>query len=63
MTKLFVKAHTCYRLITVAVILVNHEFSLLNVVFQRNYREMNGLAGIAESTTNKQRSIGLVAQN
>ena len=24
---------------------------------------MNGLAGIAESTTNKQRSIGLVAQN
>ena len=51
MTKLFVKAYTCYRLTTVAVILISRELSLLNVFFQTNYREMNGLAGIVESTS------------
>ena len=38
----FVKAYICYRLTSVAVILVNPEFSLLNVLFPSNYREMNG---------------------
>ena len=38
----FMKAYTCYRLTAVAVILVNHEFSLLNVFFDSNSREMNG---------------------
>ena len=43
------KAYTCYRLIAVADIVVNHEFSLFNVFFQSNYREMNGKAGIVGS--------------
>ena len=45
---LFVKAYTCYRLNVVADILVNCEFSLLNVFFQSNYSELNGKAGIVE---------------
>ena len=36
------KAYTCYILTTVAFIHVNREFSLLNVFFQRDYREMSG---------------------
>ena len=32
--QLFVKAYTCYRFTAVTVILVNHEFSLLNVSFK-----------------------------
>ena len=42
MTMLFVKAYTCYRLTAVADMLVNREFSLLNVFFLSNYREVNG---------------------
>ena len=30
----FVKAYTCYRLTAVTDILVNREFSLLNVIFK-----------------------------
>ena len=45
----FVKVHSCYRITAVAAILVNLEFSLLNVFFQSNYREMNGHAGLVES--------------
>ena len=44
------KASTRYRLDSVADILVNPEFSLLNAFFQfRNYSEMNGQAVIGES--------------
>ena len=53
LTKLFVKADTCYtcRLISVVVLLfqVNHELSLLNRFLQCNYREINEQAGIVES--------------
>ena len=38
----FVKAYTCYWFTAVAVILVNHEFSFIDVFFQSYYREMNG---------------------
>ena len=50
-TTLFVKAFTCYRLTTVAVILVNREFSLLNVFFRCYYRELNGYVGTTLSIT------------
>ena len=43
---LFTKVYTCFRLTAVAVILLNHEFSLLNVFFQSNYGGIYGLAGI-----------------
>ena len=36
----FVKAYICYTLTAVTVILVNREFSLLNVFFQSNFREI-----------------------
>ena len=43
LTALFcAKTYTCYRPTADAVILVNREFSLLNVFFYSNYREMNG---------------------
>ena len=38
------KAYTCYRLTAVTVILINPEFSLLNVFFQSYYREQNDYA-------------------
>ena len=38
------KAYACYGLTAVAVIPVNHEFSLLVAFFQSDYREMNGKA-------------------
>ena len=48
----FVKAYTCYRLTTVAVILVNLEFSLIShePISFKVIKEMNGKAGIVEST-------------
>ena len=46
------KACTCYRLTAVAVILVNSEFSLLNVFFLQSIREMNSKAGIVDSIKN-----------
>ena len=45
------KAHACYRPTVVAVILVNHEFSLLNVFFQSNYRRA-GIVEIRERRSN-----------
>ena len=49
LTKLFVKAYTCYILSAVAVMFLNREESLFNVFIQNVYREMNSEAGIAES--------------
>ena len=49
LTKLFVKAYTCYILTAVVDIFLNREVSLFNVLIQNVYREMNGEAAIAES--------------
>ena len=54
-TTIFVKASTCYRLTAVVVILVNYEFSPLNVFFQSYYRGMNGCyANIVKSLKQQQ---------
>ena len=45
----FYESYTCYKLTTVAAILVDRELSLLNVCFQRHYREMTGYAGIVDT--------------
>ena len=45
----FINAFTCYRRVAVAVLLGNREFSLLNVFFQSNYREINSCIYIVES--------------
>ena len=65
----FVKAYTCYRLTTVAVILVNREFSLLNVVFQnvkrfRNIYKALGKHSVLYKNTSKEyyflRSVNII---
>ena len=51
----FVKANTCYRLTTVAVILVNREFSLLNVFkwFKNIYKAL-GKHGVLYKNKSKE---------